>query len=144
MTLHLQNSMQTSSIADDHSSENQGYSLVNKIDNSYGQYSNQAKYDQFIKKSSLSDEEREFVNWYESRRTISEQIIGNVQELSVTNQMFEIGTNKSRKPTKEQRDYADKVICNKPAGISEMAILTQVNGLKLKIVDDTMYAWDTT
>ena len=115
---------------------------IDKLKNSYSHNSCQAKYDELTKKSSLSDKEQKFVNWFANNKgTICAQISGNVKEISIAYQQLEPDepTNSSRKSTKEKCEYADKVIANKPAGVVEMAILTHMNGVNLKVVDVKKY-----
>ena len=149
MNWHLIKPLSThavNSIVDELSTRMQDYCLVDKMRNSDSQNADQAKYDELIAKSSLTDEESKFVNWYGKRRTIIEQISGNAKDYCIAHQQLEIvkqvnnGANSSiRKPSNDQTKYAGEVTANKPAGLAEMLILTKMNGINLKLVDDENY-----
>lgn len=129
----------------------QHHCLVDSRQNADSQNEDKSKYDELLKKQeqneALSDEDKKFMDSYgKSFRTFDEQINANAAAYCVAYEQCEIAYfAKHKKPdtngkaSAEQLKVADEVRQNKPAGLAEMTIVANENGVELKVVDDPNY-----
>ncbi|XP_018022148.2 uncharacterized protein LOC108678282 [Hyalella azteca] len=123
----------------------QHHIFVDERENSDSQKADESKYQELLKKQSLTAEEKAFMGKYGQFRTFAQQLDYNAKDFCTAYSQCEIYYHASRDgasstpPDPNVQQMANSVRGGEPANLAVMAALAKNNGIKLKVVDDPNY-----